>query len=465
MCFMKSNIRIVCVIAASAVMVSCQTLKELRAPYTADNTVPDNIIGNNSVVSDLVQSDGSLGDLSWRSLFQDSHLESLIDKALAANTDLLLSRKRVEEMETSLSIARKAFLPSVMFSPQGSWSRYDGEQLKTYNFPITAQWQADIFGSIRNKKMLAKVMREQAEDVVQATQCELIANVANLYYDLLMYDRQKEILSETEQIRLKEIDTQKALMEAGIVTSAAVNQMRASYYDVLAQEVNLDKAVVQTENAICLLLGDTPHHISRGSIADFVSPSQITVGIPANILANRPDVRSAERNIEAAFYVTQSAKAELYPNLTLSGSVGWTNNGLAGIVDPGKILYNAVASLTQPIFAQGKLKGNVRLSEMQMEEARMSYVKTMLSAGKDVNDALIVCQSAEKRQEILAKQVEALESAYSATTELMLHGQGTYLEVLTAQESLLAAKLAEVGNRYEGIQGLISLYIALGGGR
>lgn len=461
---MKRNTRIVGLFVASAVAVSsCQTLKNLRAPYESDNQVPENLFGNNSATSSLRQGT-SLGNLSWRSLFNDSHLEALVDKALTSNTDMMLSRKRVEEMETSLSIARKAFLPSVVFSPQGSWSRYDADQLRTYNFPVTAQWQADIFGSIHNKKMLAKVMKEQAEDVVQATQCELIANVANLYYDLLMFDRQKEILSETEQIRFKEIDTQKALMEAGIVTSAAVDQMRASYYDVQAQKVNIDKNIVQTENALCLLLGDTPHPVVRGRISDFVYPSQISVGVPVSILANRPDIRSAERNIETAFYVTQSAKAELYPNLTLSGSVGWTNNGLAGLVDPGKILYNAVASLTQPIFAQGKLRGNVWLSEMQMEEARMSYVQTMLSAGKDVNDALVVCQSAEKRQEILARQVSALESAYNATKELMLHGQGTYLEVLTAQESLLAAKLEEVVNRYEAIQGLISLYIALGGG-
>lgn len=453
------------ILGVSLLVSSCQAYKDLHREYTPQNNIADNLFGQGIPVAEGSDSLNTFGNKPWRELFNDSRLVELIDHALVNNSDIQLSRTRVEEMETALLVAKKALLPSVVFATQGSWTSFNSNNIKTYTFPVTAQWQADIFGSIHNKKQQAKVLKYQSEDMLQATQCQLIANIANLYYNLLMLDKQLEIVNKTIEIRSKAVNTQSALMEAGMVTSAAVDQMKASYFDALTQKISLEKAISQEENALCILLGDTPHSIMRSTMSEVNLPHNVNIGLPVYLLSNRPDVRSAQRSIESAFYFTQSAKAELYPNLSLSGTLGWTDNGPAGIVDPGKIILSAVASITQPIFAQGRIRGNIRLSELQQNEARTVFVQTVLQAGREVNDALIVMQSAAKKEDVLKQQVGALQSAYSATQELMLHGQGTYLEVLMSQESLLAAQLAEVANQYDAIQGLISLYIALGGGR
>lgn len=459
---MKKSIYLI--LFAIVLLSSCKQLKELRSEYTPENNVPGNLIGKVPDNLKLDSSASSLGDLSWRNLFKDPRLEVLVDEALANNTDIRVSRLRVEEMEISLSTAKKAFLPSLSFNPQGAITSFDGVQSKTYSLPLTAQWQADIFGSLKNKKRAAEVLKAQSQDVVQATQCQLVANVANLYYQLMMLDEEVRVLTETEKIRKESITTQQALMEAGMVTSAAVDQMKASYYSVQAQKIDAETQIIQIENAMCILLARTPQHIARGRISDFQFPTSVGLGVPANILSNRPDVRVAERNIEAAFYLTNEAKAALYPQLTLGGTIGWTNNS-GTIVDPGRLLWNAVASLTQPIYAQGKIRANIKLSEKQMEEAKLNFVQSVLSAGKEVNDALTLFNSARQKEDIIQAQVKSLDSAYYATKELMLHGQGTYLEVLMAQESLLSSQMGLIANEFSGIQSLISLYVALGGGR
>lgn len=442
---------------------SCKGIKELRSDYVSDQKVPEHLIGQNQATQNLDTS-SSLGDLSWRQLFSDTQLWTLVDEALAVNTDMRLARINVEKMEIALTTAKKSFLPTVAFSPQGTYSSYNSTELKTYSFPLTAQWQVDIFGSLRNKKKQAQALLAQSRDMVQATQCQLVANVTNLYYQLLMLDEELRVLRETEQIRKESVSTQKALMEAGMATSAAVDQMQASYYSVQAQRIDVETQIVQVENALCILLTRTPQHIARGNINDFVFPKQVGIGVPAKLLGNRPDVRVAERNIENAFYMTNEAKAALYPSLTLSGSASWTDSGNGLLVDPGKMLWSALASLTQPIYAQGKLRANIKLSQRQQEEAKLNYVSVMLSAGKDVNDALISCQASLQKYEILKLQVRSLDSAYMATKELMNHGQGTYLEVLMAQESLLSSQLSQIANTYSSIQSIINLYIALGGG-
>lgn len=450
-------------LSAIVLLSSCKELKDLRTDYTPDQTVPENLIGQVPLLPNLNGSTSSLADLSWRNLFNDPRLEVLVDEALANNTDMRTSRLRVEEMEIALSTAKKAFLPSLSFSPQGSLTSFNSVENKTYSFPVTAQWQADIFGSLRNKRKQAEILRAQSQDMVQATQCMLVANVANLYYQLLMLDEEVRVLTETEAIRKESISTQQALMDAGIVTSAAVDQMKASYYSVQTQKIDAETQITQIENILCNLLARTPQHISRGKISDFVFPESVGLGVPSLLLSKRPDVRAAQRDIEHAFYLTNDAKSALYPQLTLSGTASWTDNG-GVIVDPGRMLWSAVASLTQPIYAQGKIRANIRLSEKQMEETKLAFVQTMLNAGKEVNDALVTCASARKKSDVLAEQVKALDSAYNATKELMLHGQGTYLEVLTAQESLLSSQLGMIANEFSGIQSLISLYIALGGG-
>ena len=189
----------------------------------------------------------------------------------------------------------------------------------------------------------------------------------------------------------------------------------------------------------------------------------LRVGVPALMLEQRPDIRMANYCMEEAFYNTQKARAAFFPSISLSGAAGWTNSGGGLIADPGALLLQAVASLSQPLFARGQIKANYRSAQLTEENLKKKYVQTVIDAGNDVNEAIADCQSAREKHDYYHRQVEVLHEAYSGTHELMDNGRASYLEVLTAQESLLSAQLSEAENLYSGAQAIIALYIALGG--
>ena len=453
------------VFASLMLLTSCAGLKELNKEYTdvVQPQIDADTYGNTAVIQQASKT-SSLGDLSWRTLFNDHYLEALVDSALAHNLDMEVCRKRIQEAEISLDVAKKAFLPSVSLSPNGSITHIDGTTMKLYDVPLNIDWQVDIFGSLRNAKKSQRVLLERSQDVMQAVQCKLVANISSLYYQLLMLDRSRQILLKTEEVWKESVETQKALMQAGMSSRAAVDRLTASYYSIKAQILDNETQILTIENVICRLMGEAPHKIARGVFGNFTPPAEVGIGIPLEVLQNRPDVRSAQKAIEAAFYNRQVARADMYPKLTLGGSAGWMN-GTLGEINPAEIMLNALASLTAPLFAQGKLSGNLKMSEIEMEIAQKQFVQTVLDAGNDVNTALIEFQAADRKGEYLKKETESLAQAYDATCELMNRGRANYLEVLTAQESLLTAQLAEVVNAYNKASGLINLYIALGGGR
>ena len=189
------------------------------------------------------------------------------------------------------------------------------------------------------------------------------------------------------------------------------------------------------------------------------------MGVPVQMLSNRPDVRSAEYSLMQSFYATNAARSALYPSITLSGSAGWTNNAGIKEMNPGKLLFSAAGSLLQPIFNAGANRANLKIAKAQQEEAKLSFRQTLLNAGAEVNNALTQCQSARAKTDLRAKQIEALTRAVESTELLMEHSSTTYLEVLTAQQSLLSAQLSQITDRFDEIQGIVNLYQALGGGR
>ena len=281
----------------------------------------------------------------------------------------------------------------------------------------------------------------------------------------------------TDSLWNASLETQKSLWENGKAYSTAVNQLESSYLSVKTQIVDTRRSIRSTENAICSLLAITPQHIERsvwGSAA-LHHPEQadtgqrmfdgqfLKIGVPATMLELRPDVRMANHALEEAFYNVQAARAAFFPSITLTGTAGWTNNG-GQIVNPGKILWNAVGQLTQPIFARGQINANYKISKLSEEDLQKKYVQTIINAGNQVNEAMADCQAAREKHQYYHRQVEVLYDAYTGTHELMDNGKASYLEVLTAQESLLNAQLSEVTNMYKGAQAVIALYIALGGG-
>ncbi|MCD7926151.1 MAG: TolC family protein [Bacteroides sp.] len=452
--------------------------------YKPATEVPENLYGEEVAVADTLD---NIGNLSWREVFTDPQLQALIEQGLQSNTDLQSAQWRVKEAEATLLSAKLAYLPSFALSPQGTASSFDkGKAVQTYTLPVTASWELDIFGRIRNAKRQAKALLEQSHDYEQAVQTQLIAGIANTYYTLLMLDSQLEI-SEKTQLSWKEtVDATRALMDAGLANEAAASQMEATYYTICTSVLDLKEQINQVENSLSLLLAEAPHAIRRGSLvgadpsvcpnaqsqpsrADtwvrlYSGLNHLAVGIPVQMLANRPDVRSAERSLEAAFYATNQARSAFYPSIVLSGSAGWTNSAGSMIVNPGKFIATAVASLTQPLFNKGANIAQLKIARARQEEAKLSFQQALLNAGSEVNNALVQYQTAQEKAAYYDKQIISLHKALESTSLLMQHGNTTYLEVLTAQQTLLNAQLTQVANRFTEIQGVINLYQALGGG-
>ena len=257
----------------------------------------------------------------------------------------------------------------------------------------------------------------------------------------------------------------RALKEAGMANEAGVAQYEANTLAVEASLRDMEYSIRQVENTLCSLLCETPHTIVRGRLELQHLPDDLLVGVPVQLLANRPDVRSAELALTAAYYATASARSALYPKITLSGSAGWTNNAGAMIVNPGKLLLSAAGSLVLPILNARAGRAKVKIAKAQQEEAKLNFQQTLLNAGAEVNNALMLCQSARAKSVLRQQQIESLERAVESTELLMRHSTTTYLEVLTARQSLLSAQLSQISDRFDEIQGVVTLYQALGGGR
>ena len=431
--------------------------------YKPTTSVPEQLFGTDVATTDTVNNIGTLG---WREFFTDPQLQSLIEQGLQNNTDLQSAHWRVEEARASLNAARLAYLPSFALSPQGTVSSFDkGKASQTYSLPITSAWEIDIFGRMTNAKRRTQALYAQSQEYQFAVKTQLIANIANAYYTLLMLDDQLAISNETEVKWKESVRAMKALKDAGLGNEAGLAQTEATYYSICTTVIDLKEQISQVENSLCLMLGETPQSIQRSSIKVQSIPLNLSIGVPLQVLTNRPDVRSAELGLAQAFYSTNEARSAFYPSITLSGSAGWTNDAGSIILNPGKLLLTAVGSLTQPLFNRGQNVARLKIAKAQQEEAKLAFTQTLLNAGAEVNNALKQNQAARDKAALYTQQINSLETAVTSTQQLMKHGSSTYLEVLTAQQTLLTAQLTQVSNRFQEIQGVINLYQALGGGK
>ena len=408
----------------------------------------------------------TIASLSWKELFADPLLQSLIEEGLQNNTDLKIARLRVEEAEASLFAAKLAYLPSLSLEPQGNISSFDGSKVsKTYNLAATASWEVDIFGRITNAKRGAKAYHEQSKAYEQAVQTTLVATIANLYYSLLMLDEQREISQKTTESLRRNVEVLTVLKRAGQANAAHVAQAEANLLSVEASLLTFRKETNELEYALSKLLGRVPEAAQRGRLLSQNFPDQLAVGVPIQLLSNRPDVRHAEYTLAQAFYATNEARSAFYPSIVLGGSAGWTNSVGEMIINPGKWLLSAVGSLVQPVFNQGANTARLRISKAQQEQALLSFRQMLFDAGVEVNNALCQWQTARQKQELNKAQIQTLQSAVRSTQLLMQHGDTNYLEVLIAQQTLLQAELVNASDKFEEIQGVINLYHALGGGQ
>ena len=452
------------------VLTSCGIYTKYQRPedITTDGLYGHDLDGQSlDSLSLFAASDtASIASLSWRELFTDPQLQSLIEQALQGNTDLLSARQRIKEAEATLMSAKLSYLPSFMLTPQGGVSSFDNSKGSwTYSGIASASWEVDIFGKLTNAKRRSKALYLQSLEYEQAVNTSLIANVANLYYTLLILDEQYRISEETAASWRESVRTMRAMMAAGMTNEASVSQSEANCRQVEASLLDLRQQVKEVENSLSILLGDVPGTIERGRLAGQEFPQELAVGVPLQLLSRRPDVKSAELSLASAFYSTNAARSAFYPSITLSGTAGWTNSAGSMILNPGKFLASAVGSLTQPLFNRGQVVAQYRIARARQEEAALGFQQSLLNAGSEVNDALTAYQTSQGKKLLLDKQVASLQTALKSTSLLMEHGNTTYLEVLTARQTLLSAQLSQTANHFTEIQSLINLFQALGGGQ
>lgn len=440
---------------------SCSTYRTYTRP---DAVNAEGIYGDDVEVSS--SDTASIASIPWQDFFRDETLRALIDSGLANNSDLLIASLRVTEAEAALSAARLAYLPAVSLTPQGNISGFGSEKaIKTYSLGLSADWELDIAGRMTNDKRAAYATVMEQHSYRQAVSTQLVATIANTYYNILMLDEQMSISRESLAAWDEIIRTLEARKRVGEANEASVAQSRASRLEVENSILSLSLQVKTLENSLCTILGTPPHTIRRGDLKSQVFPDSLTVGVPLALLENRPDVRQAEYALQQAFYTTNKARGAFYPSLTLSGTIGWTNNSGAAIVNPGKWLFNALGSLTQPLFNRGSNIANLKIARARQQEALVTFSQKLLVAGAEVNNALAKWQNARERLDVSRQQIEALKAAVSSTRRLMMHSDNSsYLEVLTARQTLLAAQLTETQEQFDRIQAVIALYHALGGG-
>lgn len=459
----KSNI--IAIMSAAVLMSSCGLYNKYERPDVNTKGLVRDVMSTTDTLA--VADTASFGNLPWRSVFTDPQLQSLIEQGLAHNTDMLNAALNVKMVEAQLTAAKLAFVPSFTFTPQGTIASWDGNKAtKTYSLPVNASWSLDLFGNLLSKKRSAQMALLATKDYQLVVKTNLIAGIANSYYTLLMLDKQLEVVSDMEKLTKETWELMKFMKDNKVgYRSTSVQSAEANYYSVMTQKTDLVRQIREVENSLSLLLGQPAQTIGRGKLENQSLPSSFSTGVGLQMLANRPDVHYAEMNLAQCFYDVQTARSRFYPNITISGTGAFTNNSGAGIVNPGKWLLSAVGSLVQPIFQNGQIVAGLKVAKYQQEQAFNTWQNAILAAGSEVSNALVMYNSSEEKSKIEARQIEVLRQNVEDTKSLMASSGSTYLEVITAQQSLLSVELSKIVDDFNKMQAVVNLYYALGGGR
>ncbi|MDE5903069.1 MAG: TolC family protein [Muribaculaceae bacterium] len=460
---MKANIIIqsLALVAVASSLSSCHLYQKYSLPEN------EAIVDDYRKAAETAPDSTALPFLSWREVFTDPQLQSLIQTALDNNTDLENARLNVDIARAQLKGARLSYFPSLSLGPNGGTSSYGGSHMNwSYTIPLALNWEIDAFGKILNKKRGAEVSVEQAEDYRQAAQSQIICGVASTYYALVLLNQQLGLTQRTSQIWADQVQSMKDMKTAGMVNEAAVVQSEANYYSVMASIPDIEQSIRTTQNTLSLLLNTYPQEWQVTSDLNFSIPEQLITGLPVSYLAVRPDVAAAERGLAAAYYTTNSARAAFYPSINISANGGFTNLLGSIITNPGKWFIQLAGQLTAPIFSRGQNIATLEAAKASQQIALNNFEYAVLNASAEVSDAMVkYTKNHEKRLQV-DKQIDALEKSVDYTQELLTFGQSTtYLEVLTARSALLQAQLQSLECWHNKVSALIELYQAVGGGR
>ncbi|MBC8085060.1 MAG: TolC family protein [Hymenobacter sp.] len=460
----------------------------------------------------------SIATLPWRTVFADAQLQKLLEEGLNQNLDLRIALARIQRAQANLAQSRAAFLPSLSSRASASLSESSNSNASVgtitgtgttgtgtggtgtgtggtgtgtggtgtgtgtttgtsdpsgvvssrfsqqYLLTLSSSWEADIWGKLRSTKRSYVAALLQSEAYRRAVQTQLLADIANNYYLLLAYDAQLAITRQTIQNRIKDVETTKLLKNAAIVTGAAVAQSEANLYAAQVTIPDLERNIREVENALSVLLNRPPNGIERNTLDAQTQPALLQTGVPGQLLRNRPDVQQAEAAYRSYFELTNAARAYFYPAFTITANGGLTNATIQDLFSPSAVFGTLVGGLVQPIFSQGINRARLRTAQSLEEEYRFTYQQTLLGAGQEVSNALFAYQTAGEKTAIRTNQLIALRRAVDFTQELLKYSSATYTDVLTSQQSLLAAELSSINDRLQQLQSTTDLYRALGGG-
>lgn len=464
---MKSIInKTLIVVVAAATLQSCFVAKQYSRPqleetehlYRTDNLPQDSL---------------SMADVSWKDMFTDAYLKQYIEEGLQNNLDIRVAIEQMAAAEAYMKQGKAGYLPSLSaraqmthqeLAPNSQFGSFFNGSLQQYELTGNLSWEADIWGKIRSNKRAGEAGYLQSVAAHQAVKTQLVSAIATTYYQLVALDAQLEITEKTIATRDSSVLTIKELKNAGQVTQVAVDQNIAQYNNAKALKVELETAIFKTENTLSLLLGRPAVVIERSTLDSQQLEADIKLGVPATLLRNRPDVMAAEYGLINAFEMTNVARSQFYPSLTLTASGGLQSLQFDELFSSNSLFANLVGGLAQPIFNKRAIKTQHEVAKAQQEQALLGFKKTLLTAGNEVSNALFDYNAETEKFEYRQKEVEALRNAEANSEELLKNGYANYLDLLTARQSALSAELNMIDNKLNQLLSIVNLYEALGGG-
>lgn len=460
--------KIILIFFVSFLVVSCHTRQNYQR---ANDVVDEKLFRTDALPKDSL----SMANLSWKEIFIDAVLQKHIAKALENNLDIRIALQNIASAEAYLKQSKAAYQPTISVGPDYSFNTSSlntqfgqivGERRYINQFDITANlgWELDLWGKLKGQEKAQYAAYLSSVAAHQNVKSNLVASIATAYYQLLAFDEQKKIFSNTIEIRKKNLETTKALKEAGIVSEVAVQQSEALVYNAEASLVTLDVQIQMLENTISLLMGEPSHEIERTSLSTQNFALNTDVGYPSALLANRPDVKQAEFNLMNAFELTNAAKAQFYPSLRITGSTGVQSVDIDKLFSANSVFANVLVGLAQPILNKRQIRTNYEVSLANQERAYLNFRKTILNAGNEVSDALKMYSAQDQFIVFKKKELSAYDKSVEFSQELVNYGMANYLEVLNANVNKLNAEINIANAQYTKLQAGVELYRALGGG-
>ena len=446
-------------------LTSCQFANKYKSP----------VVDSSELFRDEVSSDTTtIASLSWKDYFQDPLLQALIHEGLENNFDMRVAAERIKQAEAQLSMAKAAYFPDFALVGNADHSRYSmkndvrdnlGYRTNKYTLGVAASWELDVWGKLNRQHRGKRAQYWSSLEYKNVVQTSMISNISTMYYSLMALDEQLRVTQEMIEILKESTRTMQAMMEAGLLNAAGVEQSKALLYSTQITIPDLEYNIRELENSMCLVLGRKPSHIVRNKLESQSVPVELAFGVPAQMLAKRPDVKVAELGFRSAFEFTNVARASFYPSISLSsGMIGYGSSTLSQFFKPQNLIANLVGNITQPLFAKGQLVGNLKIAKAEQEIALINFEQAVVNAGIEVSTVLYQYERSLSKNKTRDMQVKSLDTSVDFTQKLLKAGEATYTEVLNAEQSLLQAQLGQVGDKLEQLQCSVNLYRSLGGG-